>query len=151
MNIIEYTSDHDEKCDCDKCCNIFPHNDRSLPCTIYYSKPSARVVVISGHANKNSINFSTHSEFNMEYVDDTNENLNTSMQIFIKHDKTYTITCSRMDTVAQIKEQFCQKMQFRDVSVKLTYGGKLLDNNRTLVSYNIQKLSTLFAQFRFVD
>ena len=76
---------------------------------------------------------------------------NATMQIFIKHDKTYTITCNQVDTIAQIKERFYQKVSLYNISTKLTYGGKVLDNDRTLASYNIHKLSTLFVQFRWVS
>ena len=72
------------------------------------------------------------------------------MQIFMKTltGKTATLEVEQTDTVATLKEKMREKEGIPADQQRLVFGGKPLEDNRTLSDYNIQKESTVFMLLR---
>ena len=71
------------------------------------------------------------------------------MQIFVQFFKNekikiITLVAEPNDTIKNIKEIINAKQGIPPRSQKLKFGFKLLENDRTLADYNIQKESTIF-------
>ena len=71
------------------------------------------------------------------------------MQIFVQFFKNekikiITLVAEPNDTIKNIKEIINAKQGIPLLSQKLKFGFKLLENDRTLADYNIQKESTIF-------
>lgn len=67
------------------------------------------------------------------------------MQIFVKtlSSNTLTLEVDANDTIHQVRLKFVEIDGVPLELQRLIYAGKLLDDERTLADYNIQKLSTL--------
>ncbi|PIC47885.1 hypothetical protein B9Z55_007066 [Caenorhabditis nigoni] len=74
----------------------------------------------------------------LEDIEDTK-----TFQIFIKIRRHITLDVKKSDTIADVKEKM-RKEGFSCIDFLLVYGGKPLNDTRTLFYYNIQKESTLF-------
>ena len=72
------------------------------------------------------------------------------MQIFIKlntNGRSLTIDTEPSDTIENIKAILQEKEGFNPEFQKLTFGGRILDNEKILADYNIQKESTLYLSY----
>lgn len=73
-----------------------------------------------------------------------------AMEVFVKDDKNQTTTymVQPTDTVWQLKEQIHARHGPPANQQRLTYGSRELENQHTLVHYNIQPRSTIFMLLR---
>lgn len=74
----------------------------------------------------------------------------SAMQIFCKTatGKTITLDVEPTETVYSVKEQIADKEKIPVNVQKLIFGGKALDDDKTLAEYSIKKESTLHRWYR---
>ncbi|XP_078150637.1 ubiquitin-NEDD8-like protein RUB1 [Carex rostrata] len=72
------------------------------------------------------------------------------MQIFVKtlRGKTITLEVQSSDTIEDIKSRIQEGLVISANQQRLIYGGKQLEEGRTLADYNIQRNSTLHLTLR---
>ena len=76
--------------------------------------------------------------------------LRGGMQVFVKTltGRTMTIDVEATDSITSIKEKITNKEGIPATEQRLIFGGKQLENEKTIADYNIQKESTLYLVLR---
>ena len=78
------------------------------------------------------------------------DSMQTNMQIFIKSltGKYITLDVDQAESIASLKAKIAEKEGINPGEQRLVFGGKQLEDDRTLGDYNITKESTIHLVLR---
>ena len=78
------------------------------------------------------------------------DSMQTNMQIFIKSltGKCITLDVDQAESIASVKAKLAEKEGISPGEQRLVFGGKQLEDERTLGDYNITKESTIHLVLR---
>ena len=70
------------------------------------------------------------------------------VQVFIQTNKTYCLDIDLNISIIQLNEIITHNLNIKTNNYFLVYAGKILNKNKNLIDYDIQKESTIYLNYK---